>query len=48
MFLVDREAHLYPEEFREQLYGHLALYERGKMAESLREDENGSFQPQTM
>jgi hypothetical protein len=48
MFLVDLEVHLYPEEFREQHYGHLALYERGKMAESLREDENGSFQPQTM
>jgi hypothetical protein len=48
MFIVDREVHLYPEEFRERLNGHLALYERGKLAESLRDDETGSFQPQTM
>jgi hypothetical protein len=48
MFLVDREVQLHPEEFGEQLNGHLALYERGKLAESLREDENRQFQPQTM
>jgi hypothetical protein len=48
IFLVDREVQHYTEEFSERLNGHLALYERGKMAESMQEDENWSFQPQTM
>jgi hypothetical protein len=42
MFLVDLEFHQYPEEFGEQLTGHLEEYERRKVAEKpAPDDRNG-------